>query len=116
MKLILDHHYPAAIAVGLRRRGVTAATLLEHGWQVLDDDAVLDACQADGLTLVTNNVADFTVIARQWQVQGRSHCGLIFTSDRRWPRTRDGSGGLSAALCDLCRGGDERWIDRMHWL
>ncbi|MBU6245885.1 MAG: DUF5615 family PIN-like protein [Actinomycetales bacterium] len=116
MKLILDHHYQAAIAVGLRRRGVTAATLLEHGWQVLDDDALLDACLADGLTLVTNNVADFTVLARQWQVQGRSHCGLIFTSDRRWPRTRDGSAALSAALFDLCRGGDESWIDRMHWL
>ena len=22
---------------------------------------------------------------------------------------------LSAALCDLCRGGGESWIDRMHW-
>jgi len=116
VRLILDHHYPAAIAVGLRRRGLTAATLLERGWQVLDDEAVLDACQAEGMTLVTNNVADFTVIARQWQVQGRSHFGLIFTSDRRWPRTRDASGALCAALFDLCHDGDESWIDRMHWL
>lgn len=116
MRLILDHHYPAAIAVDLRRQGWSAVTLVERGWQVLDDESVLNACQAEGLTLVTNNVSDFTVIARQWHMQGRSHNGLIFTSDRRWPRTRDGSGALTTALIDLRGDGNDNWIDRIHWL
>ena len=116
MRLILDHHYPAAIAQRLRVQALFAAALSERGWQVLDDEVVLDACQVEGLTLVTNNVADFTVVVRRWQVQGRSHSGLIFTSDRRWPRTRQGSGALGAALARLLGDQHGDWVDRIHWL
>ena len=98
MKLALDHHYPTAIADGLRSRGHHVVTLLERGWHQLDDAEVLERCSAEGLTLVTNNVADFARIARDWQQEGRSHAGLVFTSDARWPRSRKASGQLTAAL------------------
>ena len=116
MRLILDHHFPVVIAERLRVQGLAAEPLLERGWHVLEDDVVLEACQADGLTLMTNNVADFTVIARRWQAQGRPHSGLIFTSDRRWPRTRHGAGALAAALAELLGDEQRTWVDRIHWL
>ena len=116
MRLILDHHYPAVIAERLRVQGLAAEPLLERDWHVLEDDVVLEARQADGLTLVTNNVADFTVIARRWQVQGRPHSGLILTSDRLWPRTRHGAGALAAALAELLGDEQRTWVDRIHWL
>ena len=52
MKLALDHHYPTAIADGLRSRGHHVVTLLEPGWHQLDDAEVLERCSAEGLTLV----------------------------------------------------------------
>lgn len=48
-------------------------------------EPLLGLCAANGRALLTNNVADLAVIVRQWQAQGRSHHGLIFTSDHmRW--------------------------------
>ncbi len=116
MRVFLDHHYPAVIAEQLRVLGLAAELLLERDWHFLDDEVVLQACQAEGVTLVTNNVADFMVIARRWQVQGRSHSGLIFTSDRRWPRTRHGAVALAAALTELLGDEQREWVDRIHWL
>lgn len=64
---------------------------MELDWHVLTDEALLDACWQVKALLVTNNVADFVMIARQWHLQGRLHAGLLFTSDTRWPRTRAAS-------------------------
>lgn len=57
----------------------------DQGREAEDDEPLLGLCASYGRALLTNNVADLAVIARQWQAQGRSHHGLIFTSDHmRW--------------------------------
>lgn len=116
VRLVLDHHYPAAIARGLRERGFDAATVLALQWHELSDEALLSNCAAGHLVLLTNNVADFSVIVRQWQLEGRSHAGLIFTSDAARPRTRAGAGAYISALAELMHDDAGAWTDRVHWL
>lgn len=94
---------------------VTAA---ERGWQALDDESLLVNCAAEGRVLLTNNVADFAVLARQWQAEGRHHAGLVFTSDSSMPRTRRTVGRYVTALHALMsRHPDASDLaDQVHWL
>lgn len=118
MKLVLDHHYSPLIAEQLRERGHDVVTAGEQGWEAEDDEPLLDLCASDGRALLTNNVAEFAVIARQWQAQGRSHHGLIFTSDHSMPRSRKTIGCyvelLAALMTDNPR--DDSFVGRVHWL
>lgn len=118
MKLALDHHYSPTIAEHLRTRGHDTAAAKERGWKECGDESLLGICTAEGRALVTNNVADFTVIARRWATESRSHAGLIFTSDASMPRHRGTIGRYVNALDRLHRMHTERDAlrDRIHWL
>ena len=118
MRLLLDHHYSIQIAVRLRRRGHDVDAAVERAWHGEDDETLLTLCAAEGRTLLTNNVRDFTVIARRWATDGRSHAGLIFTSDASLPRSRRTIGRYLSALEALLVGnrGDDAFADRTHWL
>lgn len=118
MKLVLDHHYSPLIAQQLRERGHDVVTAGEQGWEAEDDEPLLELCASDSRALLTNNVADFAVIARQWQSQGRSHHGLIFTSDHSMPRSRNTIGRYVELLAVLMTDnpGDDSFVDRVDWL
>jgi hypothetical protein len=118
VKLALDHHYSPQIAVQLRKRRGDVIAVLERGWEADDDETLLALCLGEQRTLVTNNVADFSVIARRWALEGRHHAGLIFTSDASLPRGRNTIGLYVTALQALIRAnpGDETSGDRIHWL
>lgn len=118
MKLALDHHYPSSIAPTLRDRGHDAVTALERGWHAEEDEALLEFCAGEGRALLTNNVADFAIIARRWQSDGRSHFGLIFTSDATLPRTHHASGRYVDALDALLSAnpGARGLVDQIRWL
>ena len=118
MKLALDHHYSPQIAVQLRKRRCDVIAVLERGWEQEDDETLLALCHNEQRGLVTNNVSDFTVIARRWALEGRHHAGLIFTSDASLPRGRNTIGLYVTAIQGLIRTnpGDETFVDRIHWL
>ena len=118
MKLALDHHYSPHIAQQLRRLGHDVRTAAEQDWEAEDDDTLLALCTSDERTLLTNNVADFAVIARHWQSEGRSHHGLVFTSDTSLPRNRNTIGRYVELLDTLCRQHPDTTslTDRIHWL
>lgn len=118
VRLVLDHHYPTAIAVQLRAAGHDAHAAIELGWEQEDDESLLERCAAERRTLLTNNVADFAIIARTWSADGRSHPGLIFTSDDGWPRTRSMIGRFTAALDALMTDhpAKDAFDDQVHWL
>ena len=84
----------------------------------MHDETLLAFCAGEQRALVTNNVSDFTVIARRWALEGRHHAGLIFTSDSSMPRGRNTIGLYVTALQALVRAntGDQAFTDRVHWL
>lgn len=118
MRLLLDHHYATAVAVLLRDRGHDVVAAAERGWEGEDDEPLLFHCVHEQRTLMTNNVADLAVIARNWASEGRSHFGLIFTSDKRMSRSRHSNGAYVTALDALLQSNPaaEAFIDRIHWL
>jgi hypothetical protein len=118
VKLALDHHYSPTIATELRARGHDVIAVIERGWEEEDDEPLLALCSDESRALVTNNVGDFTLIARRWAVEGRQHSGLIFTSDASMPRSRGAIGLYVGALDKLLSSNQsgEAFVDRVHWL
>lgn len=118
MRLALDHHYSRIIAEQLRNKDHDVVAAVERGWEQEDDEPLLALCAAEQRALVTNNVADFTVIAQSWAAQGRQHAGLIFTSDTSLPRTRGTIGTYLQLLDELLAQHPalDGFTDLVHWL
>ncbi|MGQ0680065.1 MAG: DUF5615 family PIN-like protein [Actinomycetota bacterium] len=118
MKLALDHHFSPAIATELRGVSHDVIAVAERGWETEDDVSLLTLCRQELRALLTNNVADFTVIARHWAVEGRQHSGIVFTTDVSMPRSRRAIGSYVTALDGfLCANpADNAYADRVHWL
>lgn len=104
MKLLLDEMFSSAIAVQLRRRKHDVVAVTERAeLGSLPDRALFAWAAADGRAVVTNNVADYAALYREALQRSTDHCGLIFTDDRRLPRTRAGTGAIVRSLHDLLR-------------
>lgn len=118
MRLALDHHFSPTIAEHLRTTGHDVVAVQERGWEREDDESLLTVCDDEHRALLTNNVGDFVTISRSWAVEGRSHSGLIFTSDVSMPRGRHTIGRYLAALEEiLLAHPDEHALqDQVLWL
>ena len=75
--LYLDHHVDAAIADGLRRRGVDVLTCREDGTTTWDDDRLLGRATELRRALFSQD-DDLLVIAHRWQAENRQFAGLIY--------------------------------------
>ncbi|GAB3454832.1 DUF5615 family PIN-like protein [Actinophytocola sediminis] len=110
--LLLDEMYPHTLALTLLDKGhdVTAvASTVELVGR--DDQLVLEAATADGRCLVTENVRDFTILARYAR-----HGGILFVATGRWPRTRPGIPRLANALHEALSTGRVPGQDDIWWL
>lgn len=118
MRLALDNHYSPNIATRLREAGHDVVAVAERGWEREDDESILAICSGEARALMTNDVADFSAIYRRWAADGRSHSGLVFTSDAGMPRGRATTGRFVEALDALLRlhPGADAFRDRVHWL
>ncbi len=87
MKLLLDEMWPPEIAAQLRRRGYDVEAVQERAELLGKADAFIFAlAQEEGHAIVSENAADFRQLAAEILQQGRTHCGLIFTTNRQFPR------------------------------
>lgn len=96
-RLMLDEMYPPALAQTLRDRDHDVAAVAGRPELAgSPDEAVLDAATREHRCLVTENVRDFAILARY-----TSHGGLLFVSDKRWPRTPAAIKRLADALSQV---------------
>ena len=117
LRLLLDEHFSPEIARQLRSQGHDVLAAPEradlHGFS---DRELLRVATAERRTIVTENVADFAELHRQSILGGEPHAGLVFTSPRRYPRTRRGIGKLVRALAGLLAEGPADLKGQTWWL
>ena len=69
------------------------------GLRGVSDADLFNYAAASGRAVVTENVADFSVLASRWATQKKAHTGLIYTNPRRFNRASLAyPGDLMAAL------------------
>ena len=77
LSLYLDHHVHAAIAAGLRSRGVDVLTCQDDGTSTLADDLLLDRATLLGRVLFSED-RDLLAIAQQRLQTGREFSGVAY--------------------------------------
>lgn len=99
MKVILDEMHAPQIADALAARFDVVAVAATPELRGLADEDLLSHAAGNGRAVVTENVADFMPLAKQWASEGRPHSGLIFTNPKRFNRANLAyPGNLIAAL------------------
>ena len=122
MKILLDEHFPPAVAEQLRARGHDVVAVLERpGLRGLPDALLLAAAQIEERAVSTENVPDFLRLDAEHRARQTPHWGLVFTSNRRFPRGERGTVGalvlaLDAIMCKWQRVGEASgrvlWLER----
>lgn len=110
MRLLLDEMYSPEIARQLQAKGhdVESIQADRPELQSVDDEVIVERMHAEQRAIVTNNVKDFMPIHNDWIGAGRSHSGLVFSSDRSMPRSRKTIGLWVATLEQLLADHPER--------
>jgi hypothetical protein len=114
LKLLLDEMYPSLIARELRTRGHDVVSVHESPGSGRSDEQVFDHARSEGRAVVSENVRDYRPLAEALLVAGESHFGLVFTTDKRWPRTDPGR--LITALDNLLASTPPQPVDAEIWL
>jgi uncharacterized protein DUF5615 len=87
VRLLLDEHYSPKIAEALRSRGHDVVSATERDdLRGLSDRDLWNRASAEGLALMTENVADFMPLVREAAAAGERHFGVVFTSPHSLPR------------------------------
>lgn len=80
--LYMDHHVPASITTGLRRRGIDVLTAYEDGAHELPDPELLDRATTLERVLFTQD-DDLLAEATMRQRDGTFFYGVIYAHQRR---------------------------------
>jgi hypothetical protein len=109
--------WSAGLALQLRQRGHDVVAVAERpGLRGQPDAAIFAAAQAEGRAIVTENVVDYRPLATYALQRGGAHCGLVLTTNRRFPRhDLQTAGRLVNALDALLSTGLDL-TNLEHWL
>jgi hypothetical protein len=108
LKLLIDEHYPPSVAEQLRERSHDAVAVQEEAdlRGMLDPNLFTEA-QRRNCALLTENTADYIVLDAEDRSRHLAHWGLVFTSNRTFPRGKATTvGALVKALDELLRKAD----------
>jgi Domain of unknown function (DUF5615) len=103
VKLLLDEMYPATIAEQLRDRGHDVVSVHDPDLRYLEgvpDEDVFQAAVAERRALVTENVSDFRRLEGEALAGGVGTPGLVFTTNRQFPRGHPATVGHIVAALD----------------
>lgn len=119
MRLCLDEHYAAQIAVALRERSHDATAVNERPeLRGLDDRPLLAIMQAERSALLTENVSDFMPIVQELATRNEEHWGVVFSSPLSMPRGVGTIGLFVEALHRLLveRPAEDGLLNQVWWL
>jgi len=118
LRLLLDEMYSDAVAVELRGRGHDAVSVRESDPALAgaSDDEALTAAAARGQCLVTENVRDYRPLETALLAEGRHHHGIIYTTDRQFPRGDPRTVGLLVRALDALLKNPPPMFDRSIFL
>src|SRR5947209_7747019 len=97
IKLFLDEDVHPDLADAVRGKGFDCQSALEAGRLGRTDEEQLEYAAAEGRCILSFNIADFAVLAKDWAKAGRPHAGILVTSQV----SRKALGQLLARLVDL---------------
>ncbi len=99
LRLLLDEHHDPEVAHRLRELGHDVTAVAEReDLRGRPDDEIFAAAIAEGRAVVTENVRDFAILARDAIELDRHHAGVIFTTESRHPRRGSARDALVRAL------------------
>lgn len=108
--------FPSAIAEQLRDAGWDVIAVQEQpGWRQLSDDGLLLVARQEHRALVTENVKDFAPLAEA-ALDGEGHAGLVFTTNRSFPRHRPSFIGTIVGALGVLLAVEDDLADRTQWL
>jgi len=81
IKLLLDENIWQGLPATLRSRGYDVLHVYHAQRGGFEDDAQLAFAVEQGRTLLTYNMQDFAPLATLWYEAGRSHAGIILSSE-----------------------------------
>jgi predicted nuclease of predicted toxin-antitoxin system len=97
IKLYLDEDCHPDLAEALRQHGFDCQNVIAAGRRGKSDEEQLQYAASEGRCLVSFNVADFAVLAKQWAELDQPHAGIVVTQQV----SRQGFGQLLHRLLGL---------------
>ncbi len=119
MKLLIDEMYPSAIAEQLRERGGDVEAVTERPeLRALADADIFALAQQERRAVLTENAADFSVIADSYDQRSQAHHGLVLVPPGSYPRGRPGTIGRMVTKLDWLLGEHPETTptSARHWL
>ncbi len=119
MRLLLDELYSKQIAEQLRERGHDVVSVKERpDLEGLRDEEVFALMATEQRAILTENWADYSRLMRQAADAGTSHYGVVFTSRRQLPRSRDTIGLYVRVVDEFLRRqpGADALLNSSRWL
>ena len=111
MKLLLDEMYPYSIAEQLRARGHDVVAVGERPeLRGAADENVFATAQDEGRAIVTDDVG-FRALEAAHRSRGERHHGVVFKTNRRFPRGRPGTVGRLVRSLDRFLSGDAQALE-----
>jgi hypothetical protein len=99
LELALDEMFSPKIAEALRERGRNVLAVAERAdLRAMTDDDLYAWAAVESCWLLTENVKDFRPIMLRALQAGGAAAGLLFTSSRTFPRTRQNPGPFVEAV------------------
>ena len=118
MKILLDEMHAPRVAENLSAGGWDViAVAAEPNLRGLPDADIMAHAAHTGRTIVTENIADFSILAKEWAAKGQDYAGIVFTNPSRFDRASLGyPGNLIKALDALLDESTDLGSSWIHWL
>jgi hypothetical protein len=118
LKLVLDELYSQSIAVSLRERGHVISIHERPDLKGLNDEQLFPLLADEHRAIVTENWPDYQQEMRKAADAGRDHYGVLFTSRKQLPRSKQTIGRYVRVLDDFLtrHPADDALLNSYRWL